>query len=197
MVTGCNPSELKSVLQHEVHPGFMREWLELSDASASETQLAMAEGPRLHLQLFNKCTRSSIEFLTERVEPASKRACDCVVLTWHKDMPFLGKAQSFMRNVPPWAVGTEAQQLDQAIDIVDAKWYGYGGNNEVVMNLPVVSAASRSERNGNFWRCDHLEAVPLGLVAYHGSGCPNNRRHLWRQVLVRDVCVFKPLVDED
>lgn len=61
----------------------MKDWLEETDAEASAAQLAMAEGSRLHMQLFNKCSRSSVDFLTERIEPASKRACDCVGMKTH------------------------------------------------------------------------------------------------------------------
>ena len=70
-------------------------------------------------------------------------------LCGHENTPFVGKAQSFVRTVPPWAFGTEAQQQEQAIDIVDAKWFTHGSNNAGVTGLPVVSAASTSERNGN------------------------------------------------
>ena len=37
-----------------------------------------------------------------------------------------------------------------------------------------------------------LEAVPIGLVPYHGGDCLPSERHTWQQVLVRDVSVFKP-----
>ena len=92
LLHGYHPAELRRVLEEEVHPGFMREWLEATDSEATPAELAMASGPRLHLQLFNMCTRNSVDFLTQRVEPASKRACDCVVMTWHNEDPCVGLA---------------------------------------------------------------------------------------------------------
>ena len=86
--------------------------------------------------------------------------CDCVVMTWHEKEPYIGKAQSFMHHVPPWAVGTCAEQEQQAIDVVDAAWFDVGGCNAGVMNLPIVKAESRSEENGNYWRCEQLAARP-------------------------------------
>ena len=73
-----------------------------------------------------------------------------------------------------------------------AAWFDMGVCNAGVMNLPVVKVHSRSEKNGNYWRCEKLEAVPVGLVQRHGGDCPPNERHQWQQVRVRDVSVFKP-----
>ena len=97
-----------------------------------------------------------------------------------------------MRHVPPWATGTRAQQEQHAKDLVDAAWLDVGGRNAGVMNLPVVKVDPRSEENSNHWRCEELEAVPVGLVLFYGHACQPSERHKWQQVLVRDVSVFKP-----
>lgn len=112
----------------------------------------MARGPCLHLQQVHK---ELGHILTEQVEPASKKACDCVVMTWYKGEPYTGKAQSFMCHVPPWATGTRGQQEQHAIDIVNAAWLDVGGRNAGVMNLPVIKVDPRSEESpyGNYWRC--------------------------------------------
>ena len=40
-----------------------------------------------------------------------------------------------------------------------------------------------------------LNAVPVGLVPYHGDVFPPSQRHTWQQVLVRDVSVLKPNIE--
>ena len=113
MLRSWTPPQMRRVLAKEVHLGLVREWLEATDSDATPDELAMANGPRLHLQLFNKCTRNDVDFLTQGVEPTSKRACYSVVMTWHDKQPCVVLAQSFMRNIPPWATGTmdEPQSL--------------------------------------------------------------------------------------
>ena len=71
-------------------------------------------------------------------------------------------------------------------------WFHVGDRNAGVMTLPVVKVASRSEEDGNHWRCEKMQTVPVGLVPYHGDDCLPSDRHTWQQVLVRDVSAFKP-----
>lgn len=93
--------------------------------------------------------------LTEKVEPASNKKCDCVIIAQYQAEPFVGYAQSFIHHVGLWAIGTKfvinAQQDQQATGIMDAVWFDVGGRNAGVVDLPVVKVDSWSEENGNHW----------------------------------------------
>ncbi len=121
------------------------------------------------------------------------------MLTWfadgagHRD-PYIGKAQRFLRHIPPWAIGTWEERQAEAMLLVDAKWFQLVGRNDNVYTCPVVTRKYYNEENGNFWRCDLLEPVAIGLGPYYGTGYIGYaQQDLW-QVLVRDVETFKPLV---
>ena len=58
--------------------------------------------------------------------------------------------------------------MQQATEVVDVIWFDVGDHNAGVMTLPVVKVASWSEEDGNHWRCEKVQAVPVGLVPYHG-----------------------------
>ncbi len=78
--------------------------------------------------------------------------------------------------------------------LVDAKWFQLAGRNDNVYTSPVVTRKYYNEENGNFWRCDLLEPVAIGLGPYYGIGYIGYaQQDLW-QVLVRDVETFKSLV---
>lgn len=76
----------------------------------------------------------------------------------------------------------ESTNQQETTDQLDAAWFDVGVCNVGVMNLPVVKVHSWSEKNGNYWRCEEVEAVPGGLVQCHGGDCPPSERHQWQQV---------------
>lgn len=176
-------------------------WLHWASSlpNASEAELAMAHGPDTHCEVFNRMHYQAVDIMTEASEYASKKAVDSLVLTWfsdgagHRD-PYIGKAQRFLRHIPPWAIGTWEERQAEAMLLVDAKWLQLVGLNDNVYAAPVVTRKYFNEENGNFWRCDLLEPVTIGLGPYYGTGYIGYaQQDLW-QVLVRDVDTFKPLM---
>lgn len=99
-----------------------------------------------------------------------------------------------MRVVPPWATKTPAEKQEQAWDIVQAKWYDLKGFNANIYGAPIYSNTTKHEPQGNLWRCDRLEPVPIGLAPYYGTpivGFPSSTLY---QTLNRHVATFKPQI---
>ena len=60
---------------------------------------------------------------------------------------------------------------------MDVACFDVGDHNAGVMTLLVVKVAYWSEEDGNHWRCDELQPVPVSLVPYNGDDCLPSDRH--------------------
>ena len=137
----------------------------LSAQNMSAVELAMSKGPQLHLPTFHRMQHQAVTFVTETKERRDKKAVDGLVLTWFTEsgpdgrrLSYIGRAQLFMQVIPPWAIGTPAERQEQALDVVQAKWYTLKGYNPHVYGAPVYSSTTKHETQGNLWRCDRSRA---------------------------------------
>ena len=178
-----------------------QDWLHWAETlpDVTELQLAMARGPVPYCQVYHRMQYQGVTFCTEpKEESITKFAVDSLVLTWYTDTsnvrhPYVGRAQRFLKHIPPWATGNAEEREAEAVLLVDAHWFKVIGHNDNVYKAPVVTRAWYSEVEGNLYRCDLLEPISVGVGPYYGVpyvGYPSSS--LW-QVLVKEVATFKEL----
>ena len=165
---------------------------------ATDLQRSMAEGPFLHFPMYHRLQYQAAKFMTEGQERADKKATDAIVMTWFKEasgrrVPYIGRAQLFIRVIPPWAAGSYEQKWDQALDVVLARWHDWKGYNQTLYGAPIVAKATGHETQG-MWMCHKLVPVHIGLAPYCGTPIQHHVSSSLCQVLVRDVVTFKPKV---
>ena len=197
----------KAAMKTILRMGSWHEWARTLPG-VTEVEIAMSKGPRLDFSVSHRMHYQGQTFCTKAAEYANKKSVDSLVMTWFvipspqgshlppRREPYIGRAQAFYTIVPPWAVGSQAEQQQEAMHIVDAKWYPVVGKNSNIYNAPIVQNKTKPEAQGDFWRCDKLVPVPIGLGEYFGTAIAGHSSANLYQVVTREVATFKPDIDD-